>query len=257
MLKGPAARRAILFAGLCEQAYTQYKRGGNYVLAGGYKQVGVFRGTLLDSKKELYGFVLESANEFVIAFRGTDSAEDWVSDSMAGQVPFRFVRNGGKTHSGFTALYASMRQDILRTLRGLPSGKPLYITGHSLGGALATLCAVDVAVHSKFSRPRIYTFGSPRVGNDAFAAKFNRLIRVSRRIANTQDIVPSLPPRVYRSAQTRQVFQYAHVKGEVPISFRKGGIAANHALRNYFAAIRLKSPAYADALCNKNPGFCP
>lgn len=57
------------------------------------------------------------------------------------------------THRGFTDIYASARDAILSLLGTLSPEKTLYVTGHSLGGALATLCALDVAANSAFTTP--------------------------------------------------------------------------------------------------------
>ena len=81
-------------------------------------------------------------------------------------------------HQGFLDAYASMRSELLRLLETVLAGEEepwtLYVTGHSLGGALSTLCTYDCARRTwrgGVSRPRIvhYNYGSPRVGNKAFA----------------------------------------------------------------------------------------
>ncbi len=58
----------------------------------------------------------------------------------------------------------------LRYLLSVHPSAPLFIAGHSLGGALATLCAVDVRARLAAPDVRLFTFGSPRVGNAVFAA---------------------------------------------------------------------------------------
>ncbi len=68
---------------------------------------------------------------------------------------------------------------------------PLVLTGHSLGGALATLAAMQL--HRR--KPRLITFGAPRVGNPAFAERFAQLIPPGRalRVGNYWDPIPDLP----------------------------------------------------------------
>jgi alpha-beta hydrolase superfamily lysophospholipase len=89
-----------------------------------------------------------------------------------------------------SALDAAIRQ-------GAPA--TLLITGHSLGGALATLCAADVAESWARSpvqhRPRIvlHTFGSPRVGDAIFAARLAAHVPTALRFVAGLDIVPSVP----------------------------------------------------------------
>lgn len=66
---------------------------------------------------------------------------------------------------------------------------------HSLGGALATLCAMEIVNSRRVPRLqlRMYNYGSPRVGNSAFAAKYNELVTDSFRLVNESDVVPSIP----------------------------------------------------------------
>ncbi|KAL6759740.1 Alpha/Beta hydrolase protein [Haematococcus lacustris] len=92
-------------------------------------------------------------------------------------------------------------------------GRPwrVYITGHSLGGALATLCAYELAARQSPERARqaitMYSFGAPRAGNKAFAARYNTLVPDSWRVTNSNDIIPSVP----------RLLGYAHVKHSVRI----------------------------------------
>lgn len=76
----------------------------------------------------------------------------------------------------------------------------LSITGHSLGGALATLFGFYVAAKPMFShlsRVYIWTYAAPRVGCNAFFHAYQYLERIGRirhaRFSNTQDIVPLIP----------------------------------------------------------------
>lgn len=71
----------------------------------------------------------------------------------------------------------------------------LWITGHSLGAALATLLAVDVAANSGFATPAVYTFASPRVGDKFFVRTYDGLVKTSWRIANRNDVVTDFPSR--------------------------------------------------------------
>lgn len=66
----------------------------------------------------------------------------------------------------------------------------VFVTGHSLGGALATLAALHIG-HLKNCQPIVYTFASPRVGNSGFARYFEKMVGNSFRIANTEDMVPT------------------------------------------------------------------
>lgn len=79
--------------------------------------------------------------------------------------------SGCKVHRGFFASYSSVSKTILRDVAKLKSQYPeskLVTTGHSLGGALAILCAAEL-MHTFGKVDYVYTFGQPRVGNKKFA----------------------------------------------------------------------------------------
>ncbi|EFN50817.1 hypothetical protein CHLNCDRAFT_141758 [Chlorella variabilis] len=104
-------------------------------------------------------------------------------------------------HHGFLDAYASVRSEVLRLLETVLAGETepwtLYVTGHSLGGALSTLCAYDCARRTwrGVPRPAIvhYNYGSPRVGNKAFAEQFDALVPNTWRVANSNDAVALVP----------------------------------------------------------------
>ena len=146
------------------------------------------------------GFVAESSDAIVVAFRGTqpNHAMDWFVD--AGAIHRAWDHNEGKVHTGF---YNALRKVWGVTLANgevLPKRlvnrgtKTIWITGHSLGGALAVLCAAQAMFVSKIPVQGVYTFGQPRVGNKAFAdAVSARLGSNLFRFVNHRDIVPRVP----------------------------------------------------------------
>ena len=117
----------------------------------------------------------------------------------------------------------------------------LRITGHSLGSALATLLALDVAGNKVFATPSVYTFASPRVGDKVFAGTYDSLVQDSWRINNLNDLVPQLPPLLAG---------YVHVDAEVPINSddrTKHTFRCWHALLTYLNT--LDSRIALDAEC--------
>jgi len=251
-------RTAIYLAAVCGQTYAQFENpAGLYLVPAGYRPVGSFQAGAIHAALEPFGFVLESDNAAILAFRGTGSAVDWATDFIARQTPFDLVRNGGQTHQGFTDIYLSARGQIVELLDRLPEGKPLFITGHSLGGALAALAALDIAANRKNARPLVYTYGAPRVGDPKFVRAYNRSVPVSFRVQNEFDVVPHLPPLIYLSPKTDKTYYYLHVKGEVKRSFRMGSVAGNHVLSSYFADLAKEDPAFAASICAAPPGWCP
>jgi len=114
--------------------------------------------------------------------------------------------NGGWTeyndemvHAGFLKAYMEMHPQIMAFLEG-KEHLPVICVGHSMGGGLATICArYLVETHGSPRWPKengmvaLFTFGSPRVGNQAFKDALERRVMESWRIVCEDDIVPSLP----------------------------------------------------------------
>ena len=103
-----------------------------------------------------------------------------------------FLPNGDGVHRGFAEAVDSLFRDGFADLLAGLGRKPVWFTGHSLGAALATLAAMRGGV----SAPQgLYTFGSPRVGNAAFARAFTRAFpHPCFRFVHGSDIVTAVPP---------------------------------------------------------------
>lgn len=156
------------------------------------------------------GLVLQSAagGDVIIAIRGTEGIQEWIHDADFLLVPCPFLAGAGHTEDGFTAMYMSMTTSldpscphVTKSLPALPYPRPvtsLTICGHSLGGALATLLALDVGANTPFKNPTAYTYASPRTGGPQFAATYNQVVPNTFRVAGRIDLVPKLPlPPLY------------------------------------------------------------
>jgi Lipase (class 3) len=140
----------------------------------------------------------------VIMIRGTEGTLEWIHDAEFLTVPCPFLVGAGHTEDGFTAMYNSLRTSsapnsptVVEAIGSLQFPRPvtsMTVCGHSLGGSLATLLALDLAANSAFRQPAIYTYGSPRTGDAQFASTFNQAVTQSFRMENRLDIVPKLPP---------------------------------------------------------------
>ena len=121
----------------------------------------------------------------VIAFRGTEgNIQDIKTDLKATTLEVE----GYKVHSGFYHAFNEIKEDIEFALEDLTNGYALYITGHSLGGALALL-ATKYLVSDSIGA--CYTFGGPRVASSNFGDSIKTPIY---RVVNAADIVPRVPP---------------------------------------------------------------
>ena len=136
------------------------------------------------------GFLAVRPGEFtVLVFRGTEKdRKDIFAD-----LDTRFYKTpAGKAHRGFAVAYESVRNHIVPALEDLRERGELhrlFITGHSLGGALATVASHDL--ENRFLVSGCYTFGSPRVGN----AEWSDTVKTPvYRVVNGADGVPLVPP---------------------------------------------------------------
>ncbi|XP_076882944.1 uncharacterized protein LOC143531556 isoform X2 [Bidens hawaiensis] len=155
-------------------------------------------------------------NRLVVAFRGTEQVrwKDLRTDLMMVPAGLNPERIGGdfkeevQVHSGFLSAYDSVRTRILSLIKTATGYQEedadqqvsewhVFVTGHSLGGALATLLALELTSSQLAKRGAIsvtmYNFGSPRVGNKKFAEVYNQRVKDSWRIVNHRDIIPSVP----------------------------------------------------------------
>lgn len=100
---------------------------------------------------------------------------------------------GVKAHRGVYQTYHSIRSSVIATIEGLIEAAPtpprLILTGHSLGAALSTLAALDLAYY----QPIHYAFASPQVFNPLGANLFDHLVAHSYRISNLADLVTIVP----------------------------------------------------------------
>ena len=134
-------------------------------------------------------YVIETPAHTAVAFRGTQvfsgfSLADVFSNLWIRRVPW----DPGKVHRGYREALFDVVQELKRPLYA--GKRPLYFTGHSMGGALATLASTLPPGPSA-----TYSFGAPRVGDRAFAGALRNLVR----IVHADDLAPRYPlPLGYR-----------------------------------------------------------
>ncbi|WP_078427375.1 lipase family protein [Alkalihalobacterium alkalinitrilicum] len=242
-------RNLILLAAVSYQANMRIHRRGKYTTPHGFHEVS----SLASDEYPLAGFIIESPHEIIVAFRGTEEPIDVIADLDWIRVPYPFVDKAGMTERGFTRNYQSIRKDVIKTLRNLSSDKRLYITGHSLGGAIATLAALDIASNTPFTQPLVYTYASPRVGNPEFVKAYNQVIDHSIRVVNTNDIVPHFPPTTIPLLN----ISYRHVDKRFPIHFQTFSIRRNHEIEFYFKRLCNMFKTVCIDVCHKNKKLCP
>jgi triacylglycerol lipase len=222
-------------------AYTQLNDPSQFIMPPGYMLLAEFVADVFGNF-EPFGYLMQSATDAVLAFRGTDDFPDAIADIRYNQAPYPYDASAGATHIGFTTVYGSTRDAVQAAVTALPAGITLCITGHSLGGAVATLAAIDIAANTTFTSPIIYTIASPRVGNPDFANRFDgSLVKnptISWRVVNMFDLVPLLPPKDIYDLFDVTTYYYQHVTNDLLLAFFKGGAIDNHDLNNYIEALQ-------------------
>lgn len=136
------------------------------------------------------GIFLKDKDCAALVFRGTLGLKDVITDAefLPDAWPF-----GGSVHGGFKEAFDAIWDKVKNGL--LTLNLPIFFTGHSLGAALATLaasqCRKDPALLG-CGPAALYTFGSPRVGDQAFGTTLNGLFHC--RVVNDEDLVTTMPP---------------------------------------------------------------
>ena len=205
------------------------------LMSGRRLSLGAFRNVLGNSGfslvdvidiQETQGFVCRRtvANEppyLVLAFRGTEKKiSDWLTDLRC--VPT--VEGKTKVHTGFLDAFTKnvdadgrSVEEAVRDILARPEAKdeqgnplPLFVTGHSLGGALALLATRLIASDVTGA---CYTFGAPRIGN----YEFFRFIKTPvYRVVNSSDVVPRVPPGAVMLLLTHAAKGASWLTGFVP-----------------------------------------
>lgn len=142
----------------------------------------------------IQGFWCAADGVALLAFRGTSNPGQWIRDLRLIPVEHAW----GRIHAGFKGGIDIIEPDLHLFEKAAEKAEHVWVTGHSLGGALAVVAAARLKLHGISAS--IYTYGQPRVGLGGFAERFEtelpeRLVR----FINQSDIVPRVPPGlVYR-----------------------------------------------------------
>ncbi len=232
----------------------------------------------LKRKRVPFGFILqqEDTEDIYVVFRGTENKAEWFANFKFMQSSYKddnplLSKSGqkndqidvGKIHHGFYTTYTrwdsgsfidhiydlnpdnnqlSMRDKIEETLiKNCHKNSRLFVTGHSLGGALATISTLHIHVTEEIVlKPILYSFASPRVGDKKFADNFKNL--ECYRIANSEDIVPKIPlPGLlidFAVGVGAKELQYHHIGMPIYFTQGKGNIGENHSLNTYVNAVK-------------------
>jgi triacylglycerol lipase len=175
-----------------------------------------------------FGFVVRehATGAILLCIRGTQTPGEWLHNFTAVPNPFTLVADFGLVHLGFERMHRSVRGSIQSAVTALPPDTRITVVGHSLGGAMAILAAVDLKRNLHRTNVDVCTVGGPRVGKTDFRRNFNREIPGCFRITNQFDIVPHVPSLLTA---------WNHVGEEIEVN---GRVENAHSLDAYLQGLR-------------------
>ncbi|MEL7231390.1 MAG: lipase family protein [Pseudomonadota bacterium] len=181
----------------------------------------------------LRAYVATNGQNVVVAFRGTKVEgqpgatfirNGILTDGNVGLPPLSFLSQNAKdrlpanqkdarAHRGFQTAYNHLRPRIREALRSdKAKGKPVFIIGHSLGGALGSLLSLDIALNQpeRFASVDAYLSGAPRVGNAAYAKLYEDRVPNTLQLMFENDVVPLIPKLGVTNEYNDTVRRYVH-----------------------------------------------
>lgn len=131
-----------------------------------------------------------------IVVRGSEDPEDWKANAKVILTDWK-DGGGGKVHYGFWEQYNQVRSHVKTTVdKYVKEGYGnFYVTGHSLGGAVAELISMAIGHWhpSPDVRVQMISFGAPGVGDETWVKAFDKIVPLSTRVVNNKDLVTCLP----------------------------------------------------------------
>ncbi|KAH7360875.1 lipase [Rhexocercosporidium sp. MPI-PUGE-AT-0058] len=147
---------------------------------------------------QVEGYVgIDSVNKaIVVSYKGTKSFANVIADLLIPKASCSELVSGCKLHQGFLYAWGDVQSNTMTAVKNAKAAYPSYqiiLTGHSLGGAVATIAAAYLRKAGYACD--IYSYGSPRVGNEAFVDFVSAQAGAHYRVTHTDDPVPRYPGR--------------------------------------------------------------
>ena len=184
--------------------------------------------------KNIEGLYGELDGKLLIIFRGTDSLFDWWRNTLLFKKTVPYKSDGTnrkiKVHGGMLKSYMTVRDFILDVVKK-SEYKEVVFHGHSKGGALSYLAALDVQYNLKEKDVKVFTIGPPRIGNKHFANSFNRRLPDTFWYNHGNDLVPQLLPKFLGFEHVGVDFQLGKERD------RKIGTFKDHNWQLYYDAL--------------------
>ena len=176
-------RRSLLFAELSNLSYFSRAEAGRLGCRIGFPEIRFY------DRDGAQAYIFANEDDAVVTCRGTEP-HDWNDMRANLDLAKAVAETAGWVHRGFKShvddLWPRLEQALVHNTR------TLWFAGHSLGGAMAAICAGRCRLSHIRSNPRaLFTFGSPRIGNRRYV---NFVQMEAYRWVNNNDIVPRVPP---------------------------------------------------------------
>lgn len=208
-------------------------------------ELGLDRVQILYDDHTPRGFFANCKYGTVVAIKGTADLKDAETDANVSKSIFlgRY-----RVHSGF---FNEHQHVFGQVMEGADLSLPILFTGHSLGAAIATLLAMSAKTEYS-ADVEVINFGSPRVGDKAFAKAYNKIIPKTVRVVHDKDVVPRVPKLFYHHVDRlhritadgkilrattnwlKELFWF----GKIVLSDLDGEALDDHRMGNYLAAIK-------------------
>jgi predicted lipase len=146
------------------------------------------------SMKDTNGYTGMKGGNLYIVFQGSQGIQDWLDDFefWPAKLPFEVDGKDINIHHGFFEQYIAVRRYILDKINK-SSPKEIIIIGHSLGAALASICAFDLSVTKQITSTAIL-FACPKIGGMNFVKAYKKYVPNTYAFIYGNDIVPRVPP---------------------------------------------------------------
>ena len=200
--KSYSEQNALSFALACQLAYQPKEKVLEVVTTWGFECLDVIsrrKGRDIDTQC----YLMEDDKNIVVCFRGSDSKFDWLANVQTTQDPGPL--NNTKAHEGFQDALFPVVIALTKQINREGQNKRVWITGHSLGGALCSLFA-GMLIENGIEVYGIYTFASPRPGSAKFEKQLNAAVKGPHyRVVNDGDLVPHVPPEPFFSHPGKRI----------------------------------------------------
>ncbi len=251
--KAYSSTTALWLGGLANLAYEENKKTVKSKLDKQGLTLDKFN--VKNKRYSVEGFIAYNKDKAVLAFAGTDDLKDLKNNvkTWSKSIDDKACGKKIRLHKGFhKAAMEIIKQDkgalISHLAKLQKQGKKIYITGHSLGGALATITAYYAKTADKpVNLAGVYTFGQPFTGDDDFQACFDKKLKNQTfRFVSDKDIIPKT--RLDGSFRHVGQFLFFNEKGDLQnskpkdyagdfMSFAKSNLLNAHSMNSYYSLL--------------------